>query len=94
MFSTLFTTYGLLGRLYRRLDPSRPRLLLTASLLIASGALEGATIGLLVPLLGMLTGAMDGAANLVPMFGPLFAKLDDAYRIPLLAAGILVLVAL
>jgi ATP-binding cassette, subfamily B, bacterial MsbA len=94
MFSTLFTTYGVLGRLYPRLNVSRPRLVLTALLLIASGALEGATIGLLVPLLGMLTGAMGGASNLFPIIGPLFERVEPAQRIPLLGVGILGLVAL
>lgn len=94
MFSSFTTTYGAFGRLARHLQPSRPRMLLTASLLLASGALEGATVGLLVPLLGMLTGAMGSSSTLIPIIGPLFDSVDEGVRIPLIGASILGLVAL
>jgi subfamily B ATP-binding cassette protein MsbA len=95
MLSALFETFGALTRLQRRIPVSGVRLSSSLSLLFVGGALEGATIGLLVPLLGMLTGSDTSPS------GPLQARIGrllDGFgldaKVTILGTGILLLVGL
>jgi subfamily B ATP-binding cassette protein MsbA len=82
----------LLG-LLRRLRPSPARTTATIALLLASGALEGGTVGLLVPLLAVVTGGV-GSSGRLPLLGNLLDQLPDSQRVIALGCAIIVLVAL
>jgi ABC-type multidrug transport system fused ATPase/permease subunit len=61
---------------------------------LASGALEGATVGLLVPLLAVVTGQVGGSTAKLPLVGGLLERTPEAQRVIALGAAIIVLVAL
>jgi subfamily B ATP-binding cassette protein MsbA len=63
----------------RALRPSPRRLAFTTLLLLAVGALEGATVGLLVPLLAVLTGTTSAAH--LPVLGTFLAWLGADHSI-------------
>jgi subfamily B ATP-binding cassette protein MsbA len=92
MASTFRATQGALVGLIRKLRPSPLRLAGTILLLLAAGAFEGATVGLLVPLLAVLV-APDAGARL-PVIGALLDGVPAEHRVVALGAAILVLVLL
>jgi ABC-type multidrug transport system fused ATPase/permease subunit len=92
MGSTFRATYVALHGLLRKLRPSPLRLLSTIALLLAAGAFEGATVGLLVPLLAVLV-APDSSAKL-PLVGGLLDGVAVEHRVLVLGAAILGLVGL
>jgi len=80
--------------LLRRLKPSPARTVSTIALLLASGALEGATVGLLVPLLAVVTGQVGGSAARLPLIGGLLERAPESQRVIALGGAIILLVAL
>jgi subfamily B ATP-binding cassette protein MsbA len=70
----------------RVLRPSLGRVVVTLLLVLGAGALEGATIGLLVPLLAVLTSATPDAS--LPVVGALFEWVPPSRRIAALAVAI------
>jgi subfamily B ATP-binding cassette protein MsbA len=89
---TLGPTLGALGDVVRALRPTPGRVALTAGLLLSAGALEGATVGLLVPLLAVLTSTTSTPQ--LPVVGQLFDWVPANYRILAIALFIAVMAVL
>ena len=81
-------------RLLRKLGLAPARTVLTVTLLLASGALEGATVGLLVPLLAIITGSAGGPGKFQQLFGGLLEHVSEGQRTLLLCLAIVGLVGL
>lgn len=92
MGTTFRAAYTAIAGLIRRLRPSPLRLATTVVLLLAAGAFEGATVGLLVPLLAVLV-APESSAKL-PIVGAWLDGVPAEHRVLALGAAILALVAL
>jgi ATP-binding cassette, subfamily B, bacterial MsbA len=95
MFSAFVATFHALARLRRRIPVSGGRFAMSVLLLLIGGALEGATIGLLVPLLAMLTGAASSTrGSIQATFDALLEGFGLEAKVALLGVGIVLLVAL
>jgi ABC-type multidrug transport system fused ATPase/permease subunit len=96
MFSAFLATFNALVRLRRRIPISRAKVVLSLGLLLFAGALEGATIGLLVPLLEMLTGSASSAPSgkVRVLLDTLFQAVGHEARVALLGVAIILVVAL
>jgi ABC-type multidrug transport system fused ATPase/permease subunit len=81
-------------KLLRRLPASRGRIAGTVLLFVASGVLEGSTVGLLVPLLALMTSPGADVQRLVPLAGAWLARRDPHTTMVILGLGILALTAL
>jgi ABC-type multidrug transport system fused ATPase/permease subunit len=92
MFQAFAAATSAMGRLLRRLRPSRAQIALTIALMIGAGLLEGAMIATLMPLLSVLTGG--AAAGTIYRILPALSELDRSTQILLFACGIFLLVAL
>jgi subfamily B ATP-binding cassette protein MsbA len=91
MFSLIKATYGPLWALLTRTGTSRARLLFTVFLMLGTGVLESATVGLLVPLLSTLTGGTE-ATEFLGRFFPAMGRMSSGTQVLILCAGILVVV--
>src|SRR6185503_8639307 len=95
MRTTFTATLFPIAKLLRRVHAPKSRMVLSVLLLILGGALEGATVGLLVPLLSMLTGTTSSTpGGLQAGLDRLLSGFAPAVRILLLGGSILCAVAL
>jgi subfamily B ATP-binding cassette protein MsbA len=92
MFQAFAAATGAMGRLLRRLRPSRAQIAITIALMIGAGLLEGAMIATLMPLLSILTGGE--AAGAIYRLVPAISGFARSTQILLFAGGIFLLVAL
>lgn len=90
MASSIAATRRALTELVRTLRPSPWRLAGTILLLIAAGAFEGATVGLLVPLLAVLVTPTAGTR--LPVVGNLLESIPIGNRVAVLGLCIVALV--
>jgi ABC-type multidrug transport system fused ATPase/permease subunit len=86
------STYHSVIALLRRLKPSPGRAIVTVLLMLAAGAFEGATVGLLVPLLALLV--TPNAGTSLPMVGALLDRVPGESRVLALGIAIVGLVVL
>lgn len=83
---------GAYSRLFRHLGFSRVRLGMTVLFMVAGGAFEGATVGMMVPLLSILTGGESAAAGFIHSVLPFLSYLGRSEQVLVLSGTILLLV--
>src|SRR5688572_3139167 len=94
MFEGFRATTSAVRELLRRLHVPKSRIALTTIVMLVGGAVEGATVGMLVPLLTMLTGKDSPAAGFITHLLPFLSSLERIPQVLVLAGCLFLLVTL